>query len=199
MRRARRGAVGRTRSPRRGERGAALIEAAIVTPLLVMLAIGTVEVGLLFKSGVTVANTSRAGARVGSAAGRSPDADYRVLQAVAGSSASLASVTKVVVYKSTTASGDVPAACVASSVGIAGVCNVYSAADFSVSQGTFTGGGYTKDDYWSAPTRNSSLSSGGGPDYLGVWVQGSHDALFNLVLVDRTVSDRTVMRLEPGS
>jgi len=81
----------------------------------------------------------------------------------------------------------------------AGVCNVYSAADFAVSQATFTGGGYSKDDYWSAPTRNSSLSSGSGPDYLGVWVQGNHDALFNLVLVDRTVSDRTVMRLEPGT
>ena len=52
----------------RHQRGAAMVEAAIVTPLLLLLVFGIIEFGFLYKDALTVGIGSRAGARVGSAA-----------------------------------------------------------------------------------------------------------------------------------
>jgi hypothetical protein len=172
-----------------------MVEAALVTPLLMMLLLGIVEFALLSKDDLTVANGSRAGARVGSAAGVDPLADYQVLQAVAGATGGMASVDQIIVYKATSPSGAVPASCLTGPV--AGVCNVYAAADLTVTQATFTSGGYIKDDYWPAAARVTSQSAPGGPDYLGVYVKGTHTSLTRLILNSRSVSDDVIMRLEP--
>ena len=115
---------------RRGERGAALVEAAIVTPLLLMLVFGIIEFGFAFKDTLTLANGSRSGARVASAAGTDPSADWFVLQAVKGATGSLANVNEIVVFKATGPNGVVPASC-ASGTPSGGSCNVYMAADYS--------------------------------------------------------------------
>lgn len=47
------------------ERGAALIEFALVTPLLIMVLIGLIEVGRLAYFGIEVANAAHAGAQYG--------------------------------------------------------------------------------------------------------------------------------------
>jgi Flp pilus assembly protein TadG len=173
-----------------------LVEAAIVTPLVMTLLLGLVEFGLLAKDHLTVSNGSRAGARVGSAAGTDPLADYTVLQAVQGATASLATVDTVIVYKATSASGAVPASCLAGS-GVAGVCNVYDSSDLGISQATFQSGAYTKDDSWPAASRQTSQSAPGGPDYLGIYVKGTHNSITNLILNQRPVKDDVIMRLEP--
>jgi len=55
------------RSPRcRGERGANLVEMALVLPLLLMLLMGVVDVGRAFYSYVTLTNAVREGARFAS-------------------------------------------------------------------------------------------------------------------------------------
>jgi Flp pilus assembly protein TadG len=189
----------RRRNPAgRDERGVALVEAAIVTPLLLMLVFGIIEFGLLFKDSLTIANAARAGARVGTSQGNDPMADYQILQAVAGASGSLASVTKVIVFDATGPNGAVPAACVSSSVGVAGVCNVYTAADLTVDAVTFASAGYTNDDYWPSASRITSLSAANGPDYLGVWVQAHHTSVVQLIVGDRDLTDTVVMRMEPS-
>ncbi len=53
----------------------ALVEAAIVIPLLLSLVLGLAEFGLMFRQYLTTSNASRAGARVGSSAGTGATAD----------------------------------------------------------------------------------------------------------------------------
>jgi Flp pilus assembly protein TadG len=187
---------GATGGAQRGERGVALVEAAIVTPLLLLLVFGIIEFGFLFKDSLTLANASRAGARVGSAAGTDPLADWDILQAVKGASGSLTNVQQVVVFKATGANGSVPSNCTGS-VGVSGLCNVYSAADFNVDATTFQSASYTKDNYWASSARVTSLSSTNGPDYLGVYVKAQHTSVLTIVVPSRTITDTVVMRLEP--
>jgi hypothetical protein len=51
----------------RGDRGAALVESAIVLPFLVLMVFGIVELGFLFRSASVVTSSTRSGARLMSA------------------------------------------------------------------------------------------------------------------------------------
>ena len=77
----------RTRRPEtcrglRDERGASLVEMALVLPLLLVLALGAAEFGFAFVDWQAVSGATREGARVGSAAGDSPLADAAILNSV---------------------------------------------------------------------------------------------------------------------
>ncbi|MFV0257107.1 MAG: TadE/TadG family type IV pilus assembly protein [Acidimicrobiales bacterium] len=65
-----------------GERGAALVETALVAPLLLLLTLGVVEVGVAWQKQTTVQYASRAAAVAGFAAGNSIDHDGQVIQAL---------------------------------------------------------------------------------------------------------------------
>lgn len=71
---------------RPGERGASLIEAGILIPVLLLLAVGLAEIGFLVVDYVTVTNAAREGARTGAAAADfdqgGTDADDLILEAV---------------------------------------------------------------------------------------------------------------------
>lgn len=56
-----------TRSLRRRSRGAAALEAALVTPLVMLLAFGVIEFALLMKDDVALTSAVRAGGRIASA------------------------------------------------------------------------------------------------------------------------------------
>lgn len=70
----------------KGDKGASLIEAAFVLPLLIGLAIGISEVGFLVIDYLTVSNSAREGARTGAAAADydegGTDADDLILESV---------------------------------------------------------------------------------------------------------------------
>jgi len=68
---------------RLGERGAALVEFAMVLPLLLLLLLGVVEYGIAFNQRLTIGNVSQTAARVGTAVGNKPEADMSILGAVA--------------------------------------------------------------------------------------------------------------------
>lgn len=53
----------------RGERGAAMVEFALVLPMLLILVFGIVDFGRAFQSWVTVTNAAREGARLGTVGG----------------------------------------------------------------------------------------------------------------------------------
>ena len=57
----------------RNEKGASLVEASILLPLLILMAIGLSEIGFLVVDYLTVTNSAREGARTGAAA-----ADFHV-------------------------------------------------------------------------------------------------------------------------
>ncbi len=172
-----------------------MAEAAIVTPLLLMLLFGIIEFGFLYKDTLTLANSSRAGARMASAATTDPSADWFVLQAVKGASGSLTQVQRIIVYKASSANGAVPAGCLVGAV--PGVCNVYNQTDLAVDQPTFLSAGYTKKNSWASSTRITSISSPSGPDYLGVYVTAQHNSAFTIIVPSRVIHDAVVMRLEP--
>ena len=50
---------------RRSERGGAMVELAVVLPVLILLAIGVMDYGRVFFTSITVANAARAGAEWG--------------------------------------------------------------------------------------------------------------------------------------
>jgi Flp pilus assembly protein TadG len=50
---------------RRGERGAALVELAVVLPLLLVVLLGTIDFGRAFRTAMIVTNAARAGAQFG--------------------------------------------------------------------------------------------------------------------------------------
>src|SRR6478752_6284294 len=101
------------RSPR-GERGASLVEFSFVAMFLLVLIAGTFDYGFAWRAGLTGNEAARSGARVGSSQSLSKGADYYALNSVRATliaSGAINQVEKVVIFKSTTANGRVPASC----------------------------------------------------------------------------------------
>ncbi len=180
------------------ERGAVLVEFALVAPVLLLLIFGSMEYGLFFKDYLTVSNTTRTGARVGSAAGSGADADYQILQAVKASANALPgganSIQQISIYKSTLAGGGPTATCKTTS-SAADRCNTYTAAAFAQPLTKFGCGTGSIDSVWCPTTRGDSQAIG--PDYLGVWVKTTHGFVTKLFGTSRTITDSVVMRIEP--
>jgi hypothetical protein len=76
------GAVIRGKNDSR-EHGATLVEMAIVLPLLLLLVLGLMEIGLAFKSYLSVSSAARDGSRMAAVMGRDALADCETLKAVA--------------------------------------------------------------------------------------------------------------------
>lgn len=65
----------------RRERGQALVEFALVVPVLVLILFGVVETGRMFNAWLVAANAAREGARVGAVQASSSEITARVLAA----------------------------------------------------------------------------------------------------------------------
>lgn len=188
----------------RGEDGAALVELAVCTTLLIVIAFGIVEFGNAWNRKLEVETASRAGARVGSGLGKDRTADKGLLQATVSvlNDFGLSNVNYVVVYKSTTTDGKRPGTCGNDPpVAATGLCNVYTGAqlqnlgslDFT---STCTGNsGSAVDKNW-CPTGRQNVQSLGS-DYLGVYVQANYVTATGLFKSPFSLSSRAVMRLEP--
>lgn len=180
------------------ERGASLLEFTLVAPILLLLTFGTFEFGMFFKDYLSVANTTRAGARVGSAAGSGADADYQILQAVKAAAAALPgganAIEQISIYKSTSTAGGPTTTCqTTSSAG--DKCNVYTASAFSQPLSRFGCGAGSIDFVWCPTTRSDSQAVG--PDYIGVWVKTTHGFVTKMFGTSRVIADHVVMRIEP--
>ena len=91
---------------RQSERGAELVEFALVFPLLLLVTLGMIDFGLLFQRYEVLTNAAREGARVSVLPGyNSPDVVVRVNQYLQATSLSSASVTTVVGATQTLAVG----------------------------------------------------------------------------------------------
>src|SRR4051794_32811225 len=125
---------------RRGERGAVLVEAALVLPIVLTLLLGLVEFGFIWKDELTISNATRSAVRVGSADGKNAASDYDMLQQIKSSVGALpggtATIQRVIVWKATTSSS-VPTECLNATwpVGVSGTngvyCNIYVPSDFN--------------------------------------------------------------------
>jgi Flp pilus assembly protein TadG len=197
--------VKRVRSRRaRGARGTALVEAAFITPVFALLIFGMLEFGLTFRDYLTVANVSRDSARGASAFGDGLYADYNIIQIVKQSSKGFRpnEIQRLIVDNAGSVDASIhdaahPAnACLTATQGIAGVCNVYDAADLALAKSAF--GCKTTQDldrFWCPSTREVRAS--GPPDYIGVYVKARHDFITGLFGPGMDLTDELVMRIEP--
>jgi Flp pilus assembly protein TadG len=195
----------RTRSRIR-ERGAILVEAAIIAPIAIALVFGAMELGYAYYGKLTVEHMSIAGARAGSGSANDYLSDYNTLQAVEDAKTSMgaSSITKIVIYRATGPGDRVPTACksgpVTNTSGTRG-CNYYTGAqlqnlnslDFSSSCTGNTGSAVDKN--W-CPTGRQNVQSLGA-DYLGVYVQANYVTATGLFKSPFYLASRAVMRLEP--
>ena len=144
------------RFARRGhrERGATMIEFAFVTPLLLLLAFGTAEMGMAWVANNRVEGSVSTAARIGASSGDLVEADRNVLQSLKSSlpQEQLDNLDRVVIFKPTTANGAVPAGCIkpvgsTDETGVDKSCNTYAGATV---RGTIPAdlATVTKDDFW---------------------------------------------------
>ncbi len=184
-----------------GDRGAALIEAAIIAPVFVLVVFFILELGLLFRDSLTTDNASREGARAASTRGNEADADYFILRTVEHGleAMGLQRLDYVVVFRATGPEDTVPGSCTTSSQ--AGLCNRYTATDFFAEiddasgndTGNFRCG--SLDSAWCPTTRETSLSAG--TDFIGIHVQTRHDFITGLITNGQSLGETTILRLEP--
>lgn len=196
------------------ERGAGLVELALVASLLCLLIAGAFDYGFAWRSGLAANEAARTGARVGSGQSLSRGADY---YALSGLRASLVSsgedsrLVKVVIFKSTSANGKVPTSCTNDVP--SGTCNVLnrtqlinmevSSFDLTISSNPAvdpTGTGCLKPGEallanWCPNARSNSQETGS--DYYGVYVELRYRNQFPLLGPGTTVRRTAVMRLEP--
>ncbi len=180
----------RSRSDR--SRGAILVEAAIVLPLLVMLVLGIVEYSVAFNKSATVANATRAGARTASALPKDTDYATKTADAVATALTSLGSDApqELWIYKVATGTDDDP---IGGSFGSCSDCIGYT---WNPAARTFNTASPMGGDAWTANEQNACVDASH-PDRLGVYVKAEHDYLSGMFGTSRTLEHRTVVRLEP--
>jgi len=182
------------------ERGAALVEMAVVLPLLILLIFGIIEFGLLFRERLTIASAASSAARTGATMGTRPEADLAILQALeAGlyNQTDPSVLIRVDIFLADAVTGQKTGSYnrytyVATNVS----CKWNPCPDPSV--GTVT---YGIPSLWGDPVvRNVTLDPDGtGLDVLGVEIVYHHTAITNLIpLIDRDVTERALVRLEPN-
>ncbi len=190
----------------RSERGAAMVEMALIMPILLMLVFGIIEFGLAFQSRLTIGNATQSAARVGSAIGTGDRADIEILSALEQGLFQLPNngkdiIKEVWIYKAA-ADGSPASSCSGAS------CNVYTydpllacnwnpCPDPDNPPAVYGGG-------WEPSTRNATVGS---LDVLGVdiyfshtWIVGSFLPLADVSCTNPPTgcwSDTALMRLEP--
>lgn len=208
-----------------GDEGTALVEFALVAPLLVVLVFGLIDYGRLWNENNVLVRSVQSAARTGASQGTDRYADYNVLQSIEASLSALdaSRIERVVVFRSETANGRVPPTCanqaiaddlnakgVSSGSGASAVrCNIYSRAQVQFrGANVFTRFGQTSatppacsstswDRFW-CPLNRSRGSDTVDPEYLGVYVRVRAESLTGIVgLPVATVTSTSVFRLDP--
>ncbi len=114
-----------------GERGAVIVELAMVVPILMTLVLGMFEVGTAWSASQTVVQASRSGARTVSQLGTFGAADQQAVLAVISTFGNdVDDIQRIIVFD---ASGGqaLPAGCDVAGAPT-GTCNIYRAADFAL-------------------------------------------------------------------
>ncbi len=171
------------------ERGAVLVEAAFVLPVMITIMLGIFEFSLVFKDLQTTYSATRSGARIASAEARNTNYQTSTVNAV---STSLAAIPKsnwreLWIYKADSA-GMPPSG---NFTTCSGKCVRYL---WDNSSGTWVK--QTGSD-WPATGANSQYACASGPDSLGVYVKVNHPMISGMFGTTKTLTDKTVIKLEP--
>ena len=196
--------ISRSRRPApRRERGAALVEFAMVATILCALVSGAWDYGQGWRSGLTATEAARTGVRVGSSMGNDVTADFEVLtgmRANLSSSGRLDDVERVVIFQVTASNnGIVPPLC---ETGTAAGCHVIDGAAFRNMSTVWAASDYTATGClqaavgkgWCPTTRNEVQLTA---DTIGVYVRIRQDNMFGIIGDSLVIERNAAMRLEP--
>ena len=169
------------------DRGAAAVEAAIVTPLVMLLIFGIVELGFFFKDYLGASSAIRAGVRLASANPRYYDYAQATADNVqrSGSAIDYATVQQLWVYKANS-NNDYPE-------GFGGFTDCTTCTKFQWDGSAFV----PTHSGWPANTQVACVGPGGPPDRIGVYIKMRHDAITGFVYDTLTIEEHVVMSLEP--
>lgn len=183
------------------ERGAAMVEMAIVAPLMILLVFSILEYGLLFQEKLTIASAASSAARTGATMGTRAEADFAILQALEAGlydQVDASVIIKADIFRADPVTG-----------AKTGVLNRYTYMTANVGckwspcpdpdAGPPT---YGIPSAWGDPAgRDTELDPGGGGlDVLGVEITYHHSAVTGFIPgVERDFSERALVRLEPST
>jgi hypothetical protein len=188
-------AVGRMRARiDAGERGAALVEAAILMPVVLLIVFGAIEFSSLYKDAATLSSSARAGGRVASAEPRVPSmaADAAAAVGTALSSLPASGPLEMWVYEANAAgypgSGSGFSSCSGHCVSMTWNPATKS---FDVPRSAADGSWWPAASQDVCPGTNSTWSR------VGIYVHAKHAFVTNLFGASKTLSSHSVFRLEP--
>jgi len=194
----------------RSERGAAMVEFAMILPLLVLLTFGIIEFGVAFNASSSVSQASRAGGRTAAIFSTDPQLEFNAAQAAA-----------TALQVSPNSITGPPIVCVSKFVAGSDPCsNTYSSGPLSLVRGaagapvwninvTGTPGQIpTTNDNWPIANRNYGCPTASQPngsyDRVIVRVQIKHDLLVPCLFsqffgnkTSPTITSDSVFQLEP--
>ncbi len=172
-------------SERAGDRGVAAVEAAIITPVFLLLVIGIIEFGLAFKDQLAITSAVRAGARIASAEPRTTTfaTDAAAQVAREGAALDMNDVQALWVYQADASGHPVGAGGTFNSCSTN--CDVFSWSGSSFVQ---TGGA------WNVTSQNACQ---GTQDSVGVYLSFRHPSVTQAFFSYLGLSSYTVMRFEP--
>ena len=180
--------MGDVRSPspvasrgQRNQRGATMVEFAIIATALFTLIFGVIEGGFAVRARTAVNNAADDAARKGAVAGTSQNADFLIMNQLIGRGADAAGIEYVVIYNAASGSADVPAGCIDGDPQ-PNLCNVYrpdASGNFNLNEADYgcPGGLGTQ---WCPANR----VSGGELGFLGVYVRANYEPILNQIFFD---------------
>ncbi|MFT4088993.1 MAG: pilus assembly protein [Gordonia sp. (in: high G+C Gram-positive bacteria)] len=167
------------------DRGVVAVEAALVTPILLLIIVAIVEFGLVYKDQLAVTSAVRAGARMASAEPRIATFAQDAADAVAkeGSALDLSQVTALWVFQADSTGHPVGAGGTFDSCATNCVQFKYSDGGFTVASGS-----------WASSSQDACV---GEEDSVGVYMRYNHEAVTDVLFRTETLTSSTVMRIEP--
>lgn len=187
-----------------GERGANMVEFAIVVPLMALFVFGLIELGMAWRDTLTVNTAARSGARVASNLGNERLADWETISAVKAALADIdnADIEAVIVYDASAADGQIDSNClVGGGISVLDECNYYSPAQLqSLVETDFTTNGSTcaagAPDRFFCPLGRSTTQ--GALTHVGIYIRVRYESQTDILPFDSlTIDDAAVMRIEP--
>ncbi len=184
------------------DRGAVLIEFALITPVLVLIMLGIFEYGNAWRQITSIERATQQGGRTVSSQANGRYADYETLRAIdaAMSGTSGLDVVRVVIWNANS-NDTVPPACLATPQ--SGLCNTYTGSVLtSSSTAPFPGGSSTApscaggvDASWCPVGRNRTGSS---PDRIGVHITAEYTPVTGLLPGPKVTIERSaIYQIEP--
>ncbi len=176
----------------RSERGAALVEAGIVLPVLMLVVFGVFEFGFAFKNSLTISSATRNGARVASALPRTTDYEINTAAAVRGALLNAfqsGEIEYLTIYKADPSTGE-------PDDGDFETCTQCYRYQWDATAQEGDGDWAYVAGSW-PPLSQAACGDDAETDYIGVYVRAKHDFLTAAFGNSKTLTAHTVMRLEP--